>query len=80
MNNPVLILYLEDDPRDVELAREKLQQTRMACQLRVARDRAEYEAALAQTRFSRGSPGNWEQALTERTIERWTRADGSEDL
>jgi hypothetical protein len=27
MNNPVLILYLEDDPRDAELVRDKLQQT-----------------------------------------------------
>ncbi len=52
MNNPVLILYLEDNPRDVELVRDKLQQTpSLACELRVARDRAEYEAALAQTRF-----------------------------
>ena len=52
MNNPVLILYLEDDPRDAELVRDKLQQTtRLACELRVASDRTEYEAALAQTRF-----------------------------
>jgi PAS domain S-box-containing protein len=52
MNNPVLILYLEDDPRDAELVRDKLRQTTSpACELRVARGRAEYEAALAQTRF-----------------------------
>jgi two-component system cell cycle sensor histidine kinase/response regulator CckA len=51
MNNPVLILYLEDDPRDAELVRDKLQQANIACELRVASDRAEYEAALAQTRF-----------------------------
>ena len=51
MSNPVLILYLEDDPRDAELVRDKLQQAFMACELRVASDRAEYEAALAQTRF-----------------------------
>src|SRR5664280_2122289 len=51
MNNPVLILYLEDNPRDAELVRDKLQQTSMPCELRVASDRAEYEAALAQTRF-----------------------------
>ena len=51
MNNPLLILYLEDSPRDVELVRDNLQQAHMACELRVARDRAEYEAALAQTRF-----------------------------
>jgi hypothetical protein len=51
MNNPVLILYLEDDPRNAELVRDKLQQARLACELRVASDRAEYEAALAQTRF-----------------------------
>ena len=52
MNNPVLILYLEDNPRDAELVRDNLQQTtRLACELRVANDRAEYEAALAQTRF-----------------------------
>src|ERR1017187_17075 len=51
MSNPVLILYLEDDPRDAELVRDQLQQAFMACELRVASDRAEYEAALAQTRF-----------------------------
>ena len=52
MNNPVLILYLEDNPRDAELVRDKLQQTtRLACEMRVASDRAEYEVALAQTRF-----------------------------
>ena len=51
MNNPVLILYLEDNPRDAELVRDTLQQASLACELRVASDRAEYEAALAQTRF-----------------------------
>jgi len=51
MNNPVLILYLEDDPRDAELVRDQLQQARIPCELRVASNRAEYEAALAQTRF-----------------------------
>jgi PAS domain S-box-containing protein len=52
MNDPVLILYLEDNPFDVELVRDKLQQTTsLACELRVAAGRAEYEAALAQTRF-----------------------------
>ncbi|HBC88816.1 MAG TPA: hypothetical protein DCZ94_17880 [Lentisphaeria bacterium] len=51
MNNPVLILYLEDNPRDAELVRDKLQQIGMGCELRVAIDRAEYEAALDQTHF-----------------------------
>ena len=51
MNNPVLILYLEDNPRDAELVRDQLQLASMACELRVASDRAEYEAALAQTCF-----------------------------
>src|ERR1035437_5045106 len=51
MNDPVLILYLEDNSRDAELVRGKLQETSMAFELRVASDRAEYEAALAQTRF-----------------------------
>ena len=51
MNNPVAILHLEDDPHDVELVRDKLLQTAMSCDLRVARNRAEYETALAQTRF-----------------------------
>jgi two-component system cell cycle sensor histidine kinase/response regulator CckA len=51
MNNPVLILYLEDSPRDAELVRDKLQQVAMPLELRVAINRAEYEAALAQTRF-----------------------------
>jgi PAS domain S-box-containing protein len=51
MNNPVLILHLEDDSRDAEVVRDRLEQARLACELRVASDRAEYEAALAQTRF-----------------------------
>lgn len=50
MSNPVLILYLEDNPRDAELVRQKLQ-TDMACELQTACCRAEYEAALAQKRF-----------------------------
>lgn len=51
MNGRVLILYLEDDPRDAELVREKLRQAGLPCELRIARDRSEYEAALAETRF-----------------------------
>ena len=51
MSTPVLILYLEDNPFDAELVRNKLQQSRMACELRVASDRSEYEAALARTRY-----------------------------
>ena len=57
MNNPVLILYLEDDPRDVELVQDRLQQADMACELRVARDRAEYEAAVALIPFRFDSRG-----------------------
>ena len=45
------ILYLEDNPRDAELVRETLQQSALACELRVVDDRTAYEAALAQTRF-----------------------------
>ena len=52
MDDSALILYLEDNPRDAELVRDKLQQTpSLACQLRVASNRAEYEAALAEARF-----------------------------
>ena len=51
MNNPVLILYLEDNPRDAELVRDNLQQIALPHELRIARNRTEYEAALAQTRF-----------------------------
>ena len=52
MNNPVQVLYLEDNPRDAELVQDILQQTTIiACELRLARNRVEYEAALAQTRF-----------------------------
>jgi PAS domain S-box-containing protein len=51
MNNPVLILYLEDNPRDVELLRDKLQQLTIPHELRIATGRAQYEAALAETRF-----------------------------
>ncbi len=52
MNDPALILYLEDNPRDAKLVRDRLQQTPgLACKLRVASNRAEYEAALAEARF-----------------------------
>jgi len=51
MNNPVLILHLEDDPCDAELVQDLLQQTAMTCKVRLARNRAEYEAALAETKF-----------------------------
>jgi len=51
MNNPVLILYLEDSPRDAELVRDKLQQLAMPHELRIASNRTEYEVSLAQTRF-----------------------------
>ena len=48
MNHPISILYLEDSPRDVELAREQLQAGGLVCELRIASGRAEYEAALAE--------------------------------
>ena len=51
MNNPVLILHLEDNPRDAELVQRSLEQSAMTFKLRLARNRAEYEAALAETRF-----------------------------
>ena len=51
MTTPVQILYLEDDARDVELVRDTLQQSSLAFELRIASNRADYEAALAQTRF-----------------------------
>ena len=51
MNDRVAILHLEDNPRDAELVRHLLQQTAMTCDLRLARNRAEYEAALAETQF-----------------------------
>jgi PAS domain S-box-containing protein/putative nucleotidyltransferase with HDIG domain len=52
VDNSALILYLEDSPRDAELVRDKLQQTpSLACELRVVSNRAEYEAALDETRF-----------------------------
>lgn len=51
MNNPVRILYLEDNPRDADLVRHALEQTGMALDLRIANDRAAYEAAMDQTRL-----------------------------
>jgi PAS domain S-box-containing protein len=52
MKNPALILYLEDNPRDAELVRDKLlQQLDVVHELHVVHDRAEYEAAVARTRF-----------------------------
>ena len=47
MNDPVLILHLEDNQHDAELVRDKLQQSSLEYELRVVSDRAEYEAALA---------------------------------
>ena len=41
MTNPPLILYLEDDPRDAELVRDKLRQTNVACELRIATDQVD---------------------------------------
>ena len=46
-----LILYLDDNPRDAERVRDILQQSELACELRLVGDREAYEAALAQTRF-----------------------------
>jgi len=51
MNHPISILYLEDSPRDVELARERLESGGLVCELRIASGRAEYEAALAAAQF-----------------------------
>jgi PAS domain S-box-containing protein len=51
MNTPVQVIYLEDNPRDAELVRDTLIQTTIPFELRVAVDRAEYEAALDQKRF-----------------------------
>ena len=51
MNNPVLILYLEDNPRDAELVQDTLLQTGLVYELQMASCRAEYEAALAATQF-----------------------------
>jgi len=52
MNSPVVILHLEDDPNDAELVRDKLQQCGLAAHdLRIARGRREFEAALDETRF-----------------------------
>ena len=51
MNTPVQILYLEDNPRDAELVRDELSRTSLGYDLRIASNRAEYEAAVAETRF-----------------------------
>ncbi len=51
MTGPVRICYLEDDPRDVELVRARLEQAEIACDLHLARSRPEYEAALAGDGF-----------------------------
>ncbi|MBI5819631.1 MAG: PAS domain S-box protein [Verrucomicrobia bacterium] len=52
MNDRLAILHLEDNPRDAELVRHSLlQATALTCDLRLARNRAEYEAALAETKF-----------------------------
>jgi PAS domain S-box-containing protein len=47
-----MILHLEDDARDAELVRDKLQQCGLVTyDLRIARGRKEFEAALDETRF-----------------------------
>ncbi|MBI5822022.1 MAG: PAS domain S-box protein [Verrucomicrobia bacterium] len=46
------ILHLEDNPSDAELVRHLLQKNaKMTCEVRLARNRAQYEAALAETKF-----------------------------
>ncbi len=51
-NAPVRILYLEDNPRDVEPLRDKLAQTGLTFELTVSKDRDEFELALAGPRFN----------------------------
>ncbi|MEI6033472.1 MAG: response regulator [Verrucomicrobiae bacterium] len=51
MDRPALILYLEDNPRDAELVRAKLQLAALACELQVVSCHAEYQAALAERHF-----------------------------
>lgn len=45
--SPVRILYLEDNPRDVEPLRDRLALTGLTFELAVAKDREEFELALA---------------------------------
>ncbi|HJV49125.1 MAG TPA: response regulator [Geothrix sp.] len=49
--DPARFLYLEDDSRDVEPVAERLKQTGIPFELRVARDRPAFQAALAAERF-----------------------------
>ncbi len=51
MNNPMRFLYLEDNPRDAELVRDRLRQNAISCDLQIVSDRAQYEAALTKTQF-----------------------------
>lgn len=51
MSASVQILYLENDPQDVELLRQLLDEERLHCQITVAADRARYEQALRQSQF-----------------------------
>ncbi|MCY2990687.1 MAG: PAS domain S-box protein [Planctomycetota bacterium] len=51
INHAVQLLYLEDNPCDVELVRDRLRQTSLAWELRVARNCAEFDAALVEARY-----------------------------
>ncbi|SPE62719.1 putative Histidine kinase [Verrucomicrobia bacterium] len=51
MKLPLQILHLEDDPVDAELVREMLEAEGLACSVQCVRNRAEYEAALAEGGF-----------------------------
>ena len=51
MNHAVQLLYLEDNPCDVERVRDRLRPTSLAWELRVARDCAEFDAALVEARY-----------------------------
>ena len=47
MNKPLRILHLEDDPDYCDLVRSLLKKEGFRVELTVARDRAQFEAALA---------------------------------
>ena len=51
MQNPILILHLEDDPLDAELVFDQLQQHAFVCEVRLAKNRAEFERALSEGAF-----------------------------
>ncbi|MEO7973189.1 MAG: response regulator, partial [Thermoanaerobaculia bacterium] len=51
MTRPLRVLHLEDNPRDAASIRDRLEADGVVCDIRLTKDRAGFESALAQETF-----------------------------